>query len=140
MLEALALTIAAAFTGAAVYINVVEHPARLALDDGAALGQWKPSYRRGYAMQASLAVLGGGLGLAAWLATHNLLCLTAGLLMLANWPWTLLVIKPVNDRLYGRTGSDAEIRPLLERWARLHAVRSLLGASATVLFLLAPKV
>jgi hypothetical protein len=56
-----------------------------------------------------------------------------------NWPFTLLAIMPTNLRLVATApvSADAVTRSLLERWVRLHAVRSALGATATVLFLLA---
>ena len=135
----LALVIAAAFTGAAIYINVAEHPARLGLSVGSLLTQWKPSYARGFAMQASLAVLGRMLGALAWWTTGDGLWLAGAVVLVANWPFTLLAIMPTNLRLMATApeSADRTTRELLERWGRLHAVRSVLGAIATVLMLLA---
>ncbi len=135
----LALVIAAGFAGAAIYINVAEHPARLGLPVGALLQQWKPSYVRGFAMQATLALLGAVLGALAWWKIGNGLWLAGAVVLLANWPFTLLVIMPTNRRLMATApeSADAVTRSLLERWGRLHAVRSVLGAIAATLFLVA---
>ena len=133
----LALIVAAIFFGAAFYVNVVEQPARLILDDRAALAEWKPAYKRGTAMQAPLAIIGFVLGLVAWWLTAHAGFLIGALAMIAPWPWTLLVIKPVNDQLLATEPDKAGLpsRTLLVRWGRLHAVRTALSAIAAIAFL-----
>jgi hypothetical protein len=133
----LALVAAALFAGAALYINVAEHPARLILDDAALLTQWKPSYKRGFAMQASLALIGFALALLAWWQTGGTAYLIGGLVLVANWPFTLLAIMPTNNMLMGTDPKAAgpETRRLVGVWARLHAVRTALGFAATAILL-----
>jgi hypothetical protein len=133
----LALTVAAIFTGAAVYVNVAEQPARLLLDDRALLTEWKPSYKRGAAMQASIALIGCVLGSIAWAQTAHAGFLIGAIAMVAPWPWTLLGIKPTNDALLATAPEQAspQTRALVVKWGRLHAVRTALGALATIAYL-----
>jgi len=133
----LALTAAALFTGAAFYINFAEQPARLVLDDKSLLAQWKPAYNRGYTMQATLAIIGFILGAVAWWLTGRIAFLAGAVLMLANWPWTMLAILPTNNKLMATelTNADAETRALIVKWNSLHAVRTGLGGLAVAAFL-----
>lgn len=133
----LALIAASLFASAAFYVNFAEQPARLALDDRGALLQWQRSYERAALMQASLAMVGFFLGLATWWwEGQDATWLVGALVILAPWPWTLLVIKPVNDRLNATASerADAESRRLIERWGSLHAGRTALGVLATAVF------
>ncbi|NOT72693.1 MAG: DUF1772 domain-containing protein [Hyphomicrobium sp.] len=133
----LALTAAALFTGAAFYINFAEQPARLGLDDRALLAQWKPSYARGFTMQASLAVAGFVLGALTWWSTGNYAWLLGAVVLVANWPYTLLGIMPTNHVLNAIAPEDAgpKSRELIVKWGGLHGVRTALGAAATAIFL-----
>jgi hypothetical protein len=133
----LALMVASIFTGAALYVNIAEQPARLMLDDRALLAEWKPSYKRGFAMQAPLALVGFALGLMAWWQTSHPSFLIGAIAMIAPWPWTIFGIKPANDALLATELDQAgpQSRALIVRWGGLHAVRTALGAAAAVAFL-----
>ena len=130
----LALTSAAIFTGAALYVNVAEQPARLSIDDRALLTEWKPSYKRGAAMQAPLALVGFLLAVLAWWQTSAAGFLIGGIAIIAAWPWTLIGIKPTNDALLATEPDKAgpQVRALVVKWGGLHAVRTGLGAFATI--------
>lgn len=135
----LALMIAALFTGAAFYVSFAEQPARLGLDNRALLVQWKPSYKRGFAMQAPLALLGFALGITAWWLTRDLWFFVGGVLLLANWPWTIFGIMPTNRVLMAIEPEQAgpDTRALIVKWNRLHSVRTVLGCLAILAFLVA---
>jgi hypothetical protein len=133
----LALIAAAIFTGAALYVNAAEQPARLSLDDRALLTEWKPSYKRGAAMQAPLALLGCLLGLIAWWQTSHGGFLIGAIAIIAPWPWTLIGIKPTNAALLATEPDRAgpQTRALVVKWGALHGVRTALGVLATLAFL-----
>jgi len=133
----LALVVAAVFAGAALCVNIAEQPARSMLDDRSLLIEWKPAYKRGFAMQAPLAVAGFLLGLLAWWQTGVWLWLLGAVVLISNWPYTLLGIMPTNNKLMSTDPAIAGLdsRKLIEKWATLHAVRTVLGFAATLLFL-----
>ncbi len=125
------------FAGAALYINLVEHPARMSCGVEIALREWAPSYNVPTVMQASHAVLGGLAGLSAWALRGGLGYLVGALLLLSVVPFTLLVIFPTNQALLDLHAKNqvGDARELLGRWNALHAVRSGLSLVAFVLML-----
>jgi hypothetical protein len=133
----LALTVAAAFAGAAIYVSVAEQPARLRLHDKPLLQEWQPSYKRGAAMQASIAVVACILGLIAWWQTGDLAFLVGAVLIILPWPWTLIAMMPTNKVLEVMdAGADnPQARPLIVKWGNLHLVRVALGVLATLAYL-----
>ncbi|HTI53733.1 MAG TPA: DUF1772 domain-containing protein [Verrucomicrobiae bacterium] len=134
-LELLALLCTGLFAGAALYVSLVEHPVRLECGTAPAIAEFRPSYRRGAVMQASLAAAGALAGVADWARGHGSLPLVAGLLMAAVIAFTLVAIRPTNNRLLDptRDPGSAETAALLARWGRLHAARTLAGGLAFIL-------
>ena len=136
-LQFIATLSAALFAGAALYINLVEHPARMGLETRIAASQWAPSYKRATWLQAPLALVSFLAGAAAWLMGAGVTWFVAAVLIGAVVPFTLIVIMPTNHKLLapGRDLNSPETRVLLEDWGKLHAVRTGLSLLATVLFI-----
>ncbi len=137
LFELLAVLSTGLFTGAAVYINLVEHPARMSCGAVVAVTGFRPSYKRATVMQASLAALGTLNAVFAWFLGGGLAWLIGGILLGTVIPFTLIVIFPTNRQLLDPNldkKSDLALR-LLTRWGRLHAVRSILSLVAFTIFL-----
>jgi hypothetical protein len=137
-LELISTFAAMLFAGAALYINVAEHPARMGLDTRSAALQWAPSYKRATFMQAPLALTSFLAGTASWLLGASPWWFIAALLIGAVVPFTLGVIMSTNSRLLepDRDLASAETRALLVKWGNLHAVRTTLSLISSVTYLL----
>jgi uncharacterized membrane protein len=129
----------AIFAGAAAYITLVEHPARMECGTALAATEFVPSYRRATVMQASFAAIAFLAAMGAWLENSQTMWLTGAVLIVAIIPFSLIVILPTNKRLLdpGLDRSGDTAGQLLTRWAKLHAVRTVLSLAALVSFLLA---
>jgi uncharacterized membrane protein len=127
------------FAGAAMYVSLVEQPARLSCGITLAVTEWRPSYRRGAVMQASLAVVGSLFAFASWWIGKDSAWLLGGILLFAVIPFTVVVIFPTNKELESDNLdiSSAKAEQLLRRWSALHAVRGGLSLVAFVIFLIA---
>ena len=135
--EFIAVLTCSLFTGAAVYLSLVEHPARMECGVETAAAEFAPSYRRASILQATLAALGLVSSIAAWLSGASPVWVVAGALLGSVIPFTLIVILPTNKQLLDPTldRRSAMAVQLLARWGMLHAVRSVLSALALLLFL-----
>jgi uncharacterized membrane protein len=139
LLGILSAVTAGLFTGAAAYVTLVEHPARLSCGTSIAVTQWRPSYRRATVMQASLAASALVLSFATWWTSGRATWLVGGIMIGVVIPFTLLVMVPTNRRLADTSldTSSSEAAALLQRWGRLHAVRTLCSAAAFTILLIA---
>lgn len=126
------------FCGAALYINLVEHPARMSCGIEIAARQWAPSYRRATRMQVPLALISALAGLAAALWSGDYRWLIPAAFIFAVIPFTFLAIMPVNHALLAPEcdPQSAETRDFLEKWDRLHKGRSTLSLVAFIGFLI----
>lgn len=132
----LALAFAAAFSGAALYINLVEQPARLALDDAALLSEWRPSDRRGFALLESLALIAAVLGLATYFDSHDVRWLIGAIIIVLSWPYTYFAMVPMNNRILAVSSPEPGVaRTLVRTWGRLEYGQTAIGIVASGVFL-----
>lgn len=137
MLHFIAVLSSTLFTGAAIYINVAEHPARMACGTELAATVFRPSYQRAAPMQVLLALVAMAAGLLSWWMGGRVLWLIGALVMFSVIPFTLIVIMPTNRQLLdpGLDRSSESTRRLLQTWGMLHAIRSALSLVASCMFL-----
>jgi uncharacterized membrane protein len=139
LLEVFATLSAGLFAGAAIYIDLAEQPARKQIDIATALTEWRPSYKRAAIVQPILAALGFLSAIEAWLMGGSIWWLVGGVLLVVVIPYTLFIVFPTNNKLLDPTIADKNpdlARQLLERWGRLHTVRSIMSLVAFVAFML----
>ena len=132
----LALAFAAALTGAGLYVNWVEQPSRLALDDLALLSEWAPSDQRGVALIAGLSLISAALGLSAWFASADVRWAIGALVVILTWPYAFYVMAPLNNQILTLVPRDVgAARALVRQWGLLEYGQTGIGVVATLVFL-----
>jgi len=133
--EILSFVFTGLFAGAALYVSLVEHPARMANTLGIALAEFRPSYKRASVMQVTLAVLGVAGAVGAYFLGRGISTLVAGIVLATVVPFTLIVIMPITRQLLDetRTARTDDTEVLLEKWGKLHNVRTIAGILALVI-------
>jgi hypothetical protein len=132
----LAFATACAFVGAALYINIVEQPARLALDARAIVREWMTGNRRGFVMLAVMAVVSALSGYADWVRTADVRWLLGAVVILASWPYAYFVMTPVNIWLYvvRRNAPPSVVRELIRDWGLLEWAQTAIGLGGACMF------
>ena len=131
-----ALAFAAAFTGASFYVNWVEQPARLKLDEEALLSEWGPSDSRGVALLAGLALVAAIAGFLAYFESQDVRWAFGALLIIASWLYAYFVMAPLDNQIRSlRGGEVAAARALVRQWGLAESGLTAIGAAAVLMFL-----
>ena len=131
-----ALAFAAALAGAGLYVNGVEQPARMALDDSEMLKEWGPSDRRGVALMAVLALAAAIAGLSAYFETSDVRWAIGALISASSWPYTIYVMGPVDNQIIALAPKDiGAARALLWQWGLLEYGQTAIALAAAAAFL-----
>jgi Domain of unknown function (DUF1772) len=131
-----ALIFASALAGAGVYVNSVEQPSRLELDDAAMLKEWGPSDRRGVALMAILALAAAIGGLLAYFETSDVRFAVGAVVSASSWPYTIYVMGPIDNQIIALAPKDVgAARALLWQWGLLEYGQTAIAVTAVATFL-----
>ena len=131
-----ALAFAAAFTGASFYVNWVEQPARLKLDDAALLSEWGPSDSRGVSLLAALALLAAIAGFIAYFGSQDVRWAFGAIVMILSWPYAFFFMSPLDNQIRSlRGGEVAAARALVRQWGIVESGMTAIGLAAVLIFL-----
>jgi hypothetical protein len=132
----LALALAAAFSGASFYVNWVEQPARLALDEEALLSEWGPSDSRAVALLAALALLAAVAGFITYFEAQDVRWAFGALLIIGSWLYAYFVMAPLDNQIRSlRGGEVAAARALVRQWGIVESGLTAIGLAAVIIFL-----
>jgi hypothetical protein len=135
-----ALALAAAFTGASFYVNWVEQPARLKLDDAALLSEWGPSDSRGVSLLAALALLAAIAGFIAYFGSQDVRWAFGAIVMILSWPYAFFFMSPLDNQIRSlRGGEVAAARALVRQWGIVESGMTAIGLAAVIIFLWAHR-
>jgi hypothetical protein len=135
-----ALAFAAAFTGASFYVNWVEQPARLKLDDAALLSEWGPSDSRGVSLLAALALLAAIVGFIAYFGSQDVRWAFGAIVMILSWPYAFFFMSPLDNQIRSlRGGEVAAARALVRQWGIVESGMTAIGLAAVLIFLWAHR-
>jgi hypothetical protein len=120
------------FGGGVFHWKALERPEGVSWGKAAALREFRPSYKRAAPQQAILAIVCFLCGLSLALLKQHSLWVLGGSLVGAVVPFTFIFTVSTNRLLLDEAKhlDGHALEPLLKKWARLHAVRtvfSLLG-------------
>ncbi|OAI24876.1 MULTISPECIES: DUF1772 domain-containing protein [Methylosinus] len=135
----LALAVAGAFTGASLYVNFVEQPARLKLDDKSLMKEWETSDHRGFALLAGLSLLSAVLGFIDYKTSDDARWLAGAAVIVAAWPFMFYAVSPLDNRILALISAEdgADARKSIELWGKVQLALTALGALAVALFVFA---
>jgi Domain of unknown function (DUF1772) len=132
----LALAFAAAFTGASFYVNWVEQPARLRLDDQALLSEWGPSDSRGVSLLIALALVSAIAGFIAYFESQDVRWAFGAIVMILSWPYAFFLMSPLDNQVRSLRGGDvAAARALVRQWGIVESGLTAIGAVAVLVLL-----